>query len=303
MNKLAIVIPYYKMVFFEETLKSVASQTDKRFTLYIGNDASPDDPFPLIEKYFPDGNYHYFDYKENLGGKNLAMQWERILENVNEEWFQILGDDDVISENFVEEFYANLHETVQQKAMVLKAPQCIINEMGEVMAGLSEFPYLFSRNYNWQRKFRSGERASLSEHIFKTSQYRKYKFQKFPIAWGSDDVAVYEFSESEPILFLKKSKVFVRVSKHSISGSEDNIIAKKNAYHYFEKYMINHHYKNLEKEDIYKMINQQISYSYKNNLSLRINLYKIYWYFKDITQIKKSFKTYFYLNQMRKKQK
>ncbi|AZB21054.1 glycosyltransferase family 2 protein [Kaistella haifensis] len=303
MNTIAIVIPYYKIDFFEETLKSVTSQTDKRFTLYIGNDASPDDPFPLIEKYFPDGNYHYFDYKENLGGKNLAMQWERILENVKEEWFQILGDDDVISENFVEEFYANLHETVQQKAMVLKAPQCIINEMGEVMAGLSEFPYLFSRNYNWQRKFRSGERASLSEHIFKTSQYRKYKFQKFPIAWGSDDVAVYEFSESEPILFLKKSKVFVRVSKHSISGSEDNIIAKKNAYHYFEKYMINHHYKNLEKEDIYKMINQQISYSYKNNLSLRINLYKIYWYFKDITQIKKSFKTYFYLNQMRKKQK
>ena len=303
MNTIAIVIPYYKIDFFEETLKSVASQTDKRFTLYIGNDASPDDPFPLIEKYFPDRNYHYFDYSENLGGKNLAMQWERILENVNEEWFQILGDDDVISENFVEEFYANLHETVQQKAMVLKAPQCIINEMGEVMAGLSEFPYLFSRNYNWQRKFRSGERASLSEHIFKTSQYRKYKLQKFPFAWGSDDVAVYEFSESEPILFLKKSKVFVRVSKHSISGSEDNMIAKKNAYHYFEKYMINHHYKNLEKEDIYKMINQQISYSYKNNLSLRINLYKIYWYFKDITQIKKSFKTYFYLNQMRKKQK
>ena len=303
MNTIAIVIPYYKIDFFEETLKSVASQTDKRFTLYIGNDASPDDPFPLIEKYFPDRNYHYFDYSENLGGKNLAMQWERILENVNEEWFQILGDDDVISENFVEEFYANLHETVQQKAMVLKAPQCIINEMGEVMAGLSEFPYLFSRNYNWQRKFRSGERASLSEHIFKTSQYRKYKFQKFPFAWGSDDVAVYEFSESEPILFLKISKVFVRVSKHSISGSEDNMIAKKNAYHYFEKYMINHHYKNLEKEDIYKMINQQISYSYKNNLSLRINLYKIYWYFKDITQIKKSFKTYFYLNQMRKKQK
>lgn len=303
MNKLAIVIPYYNIKFFEDTLKSVAAQTDKRFTFYIGNDASPADPKSMIEKHFGPGDFQYYEYENNVGGENLAKQWERILENVTEDWFQLLGDDDMISENFVEEFYANLPETVQQKSMVLKAPQCIINDMGEVMAGLSEFPYLFSRNYNWQRKFRSGERASLSEHIFKTSQYRKYKFQKFPFAWGSDDVAVYEFSESEPILFLKKSKVFVRVSKHSISGSEDNMIAKKNAYHHFEKYMINHHYKNLEKEDIYKMINQQISYSYKNNLSLRINLYKIYWYFKDITQIKKSFKTYFYLNQMRKKQK
>lgn len=303
MNKLAIVIPYYNIKFFEDTLKSVAAQTDKRFTFYIGNDASPADPKSMIEKHFGQGDFHYYEYENNVGGENLAKQWERILENVTEDWFQLLGDDDMISENFVEEFYTNLPEIVQQKSMVLKSPQCIINDKGEVTAGLTDFPHLFSRNYNWQRKFRSGERASLSEHIFKTSQYRKYKFQKFPFAWGSDDVAVYEFSESEPILFLKKSKVYVRVSKHSISGSEDNMIEKKNAYYHFEKHMINHHYKNLEKEDIYKMINQQISYSYKNNLSLRINLYKIYWYFRDISQIKKSFKTYYYLKEMRKKLK
>ena len=66
-NKLAIVIPYYKIDFFEETLKSVAAQTDNRFTLYIGNDKSPHDPSPLIEKYFPKGNYHYYNYEDNLG--------------------------------------------------------------------------------------------------------------------------------------------------------------------------------------------------------------------------------------------
>ena len=32
--------------------------------------------------------------------------------DVQEEWFQILGDDDVISNNFVEEFYKNLEEVV-----------------------------------------------------------------------------------------------------------------------------------------------------------------------------------------------
>ena len=84
MQKLAIIIPYYKIDFFEETLQSLAAQTDNRFTLYIGNDASPDDPKKIIERIFPAGNYHYYDYKENLGGKNLALQWERILENVTE---------------------------------------------------------------------------------------------------------------------------------------------------------------------------------------------------------------------------
>lgn len=47
--KLAIVIPYYKIDYFEETIKSVAQQTDRNFMLYIGNDKSPDNPLPVIE--------------------------------------------------------------------------------------------------------------------------------------------------------------------------------------------------------------------------------------------------------------
>jgi hypothetical protein len=39
---LAIIIPYYKLCFFEENLQSLAAQTDKRFKVYIGDDASPE---------------------------------------------------------------------------------------------------------------------------------------------------------------------------------------------------------------------------------------------------------------------
>jgi len=37
---LAIVIPYYKRTFFEETLQSLANQTDKRFQVYVGDDTN-----------------------------------------------------------------------------------------------------------------------------------------------------------------------------------------------------------------------------------------------------------------------
>jgi hypothetical protein len=40
---LAIVIPYYKRTFFEETLQSLAKQTDKRFVVYVGDDAGQED--------------------------------------------------------------------------------------------------------------------------------------------------------------------------------------------------------------------------------------------------------------------
>ena len=49
-SMLAIIIPYFKLTFFEETLKSLASQTSKRFKVYIGDDASPEGPSNWLEK-------------------------------------------------------------------------------------------------------------------------------------------------------------------------------------------------------------------------------------------------------------
>lgn len=296
-NKIAIIIPYYKIDFFEETLKSVAAQTNKNFTLYIGNDASPNDPMPLISKYFEKEEYQYFNYKDNVGGKNLALQWQRILKNVTEDWFQILGDDDTISENFAEEFYNNLKEVQSFNCNVIKTSQCLINEEGKIISSFTEFPKSFTRYFNWHRKFVIGERASLSEHILKTEKYHKYGFQDFPIAWGSDDVAVFDFSENSPIYFINTAKVFVRFSEKSISGSNTNDLLKKRGYYYLQKYMLQKHFKNLKQKDVYNIINQQVSYAYKYKLPLNLNLFLMYWYYKDLKKIRESFKTYYYLMQ------
>lgn len=222
-NLLAIVIPYYKIDFFEETLKSVASQTDKRFTLYIGNDASPDDPFPLIEKYFPEGNYHYFDYKENLGGKNLAMQWERILENVKEEWFQILGDDDVISENFVEEFYRNI--AFCKNINLIKVKSIIINEDDDVVFNKSK--NLTQNEYSvidlFFRKQEGEINSSLSEHIFKMSAFKKSRFKKYHLAWHSDDYILLDITKgNDKCLFISNALVTIKETSKSISGTTTN---------------------------------------------------------------------------------
>ena len=295
-NLLAIVIPYYKPDFFEETLKSVASQTDKRFTLYIGNDASPDDPFPLIEKYFPDGNYHYFDYKENLGGKNLAMQWERILENVKEEWFQILGDDDLISDNFVEAFYKNLPEINQNNCNVVKFSQCWINEDGHKTRAFTQYNKLIPSIENWANKHIHGHASSLSEHVFRKKAYQKYGFRHFPLAWGTDDVAVLELSEGKDIFFISEAKVFVRLSSENISGKTDNMKEKNIAKHYLEEFYIKNYYKNLPKDYVSNKIYQHIHYAFRNKPSdLKLNLFKLYWHLKDYRKILTLPKTYFHL--------
>ena len=253
MNSLAIVIPYYKIDFFEETLKSVAEQTDKRFSLYIGNDASPDDPKPLIEKYFPNGNYHYFNYSENLGGENLVKQWERILENVTEEWFQILGDDDMISENFVEEFYLNLAAINNHESNVIKYSQCWINEHNDIITNFTKYETLSN-----PLDILFQDRSSLSEHLFRRETYEKYHFTKLPLAWCSDLLAIVDFSEDKKIFFISNAKVFVRMSSKNISGMESNSSEKNAAAHTFKTILLHKHYNKMNSDLLSKLIHQYL---------------------------------------------
>ncbi|UJH92516.1 glycosyltransferase family 2 protein [Antarcticibacterium sp. 1MA-6-2] len=69
---LAIVIPYYKINFFEECLQSLANQTSKNFRVYIGDDASPDDPSGIVSEYNKQLTLKIKRFKENLGGKSLT---------------------------------------------------------------------------------------------------------------------------------------------------------------------------------------------------------------------------------------
>ncbi|QIY84249.1 glycosyltransferase family 2 protein [Chryseobacterium sp. NEB161] len=276
MNKIAIVIPYYKIDFFEETIASVAMQTDKRFTLYIGNDASPDDPLPIIEKYFIEGSYRFFNYKENLGGKNLALQWERILENVEEEWFQILGDDDMISENFVEEFYQNIAEVEQEKINVIKVSQKWIDENNvELNQGTSLQPLIDAKT-QFLVEYSHQFRASLSEHIFKKIEFCKYGFKKFPLAWHSDNLAVYETSGFSKLFFLQNSLVKVRMSEVNISNRKDDYAIKLYASHLYREFLIKRYYPILTKEFIEVELRKYREYLWKYNYETNIPLFKIY---------------------------
>ncbi|WP_313502104.1 glycosyltransferase family 2 protein [Kaistella carnis] len=280
MNKIAIIIPYYKIDFFEETLRSVAAQTNKNFTLYIGNDASPDHPLPLIDKYFKKEDYQYFDYKENLGGKNLALQWERVLDNVKEDWFQILGDDDVISENFVEEFYINLNKIEKNNINVIKFSQALIDGQGVILTPYTHLKTITDYRDIWTDIFSKRERSSLSENIFRTSEYNKYKFKKYPLAWYSDDMAILEISNFKNIFFIETAQVQVRISEKSISGmTDDEVYNKKKEWArlYFYEDILKK-FKLLPKKDIEPLLKFYLSICWNLRENKIINLVPLYFH-------------------------
>ncbi len=298
MIRLAIVIPYYKIDFFEQTIRSVALQSNKDFVLYIGNDASPDNPVPVIERYFEKKNYRYFKYKENLGGKNLALQWERILENVKEEWFQILGDDDLIPENFVEAFYRSIPEMNKKKE---KAVKFVHEWIDEDNTSLQKFDYATESLDAVDfiiKKYRDLVKSSLSENIFRTEMYRRYGFDKLPLAWGSDDLALLTFSGFGKIFYNRSATVQVRISSSSISGSEKMDVEKKDAYNVFRKNLILKYAKRFPHDFIKEVMNDYLTYCHMNRQKASFRIIFAYSGKFEMMPLLKMLKKIYYINKM-----
>ncbi|MEN2489820.1 glycosyltransferase [Flavobacterium sp. B11] len=220
---IAIVIPYYKLEFFDKTLESLKKQIDKRFKVYIGNDSSPENPVLLLEKYKNDFSFKYHHFEQNLGGISLVKQWERCLNLVeNEEWIMILGDDDVLNENVVASFYRNLEDINKNEINVVRFATTVINEKEETISQKYKHPVLESGQDFLTRKFSKRTRSSLSEYVFKRNRIENIKFKELPLAWHSDDLAVLEFSIPNFIYSINEAQVLVRVSNLSITGDSSS---------------------------------------------------------------------------------
>lgn len=260
---LAIVIPYYKITFFEETLISLANQTDQRFKVYIGDDASLESPNDLLEKFRGKFDFVYHHFKTNLGGISLVRQWNRCLEMTdNEVWVMFLGDDDLLEENVVSEFYRNLNE-IDAIANVIRYSTCKIDALGLLTSPQFTHPKI---EYSTDFFFRN-IRSSLSEYIFRKSKIREIGFKEFPLAWQSDVLAVLEFSDFKNVYSINEAMIYIRITDLSISGKQDNLKLKYKAVFDFYYYLITYRltcFNSVQKSKLYRHINKSYLNDKKN---------------------------------------
>ena len=227
--KLAIIIPFYKLTFFRETLESLAVQTDQQFRVYIGNDASPENPDNLIEEYKGKFEYTYKKFEENLGGISLVKQWERCIKMMqNEEWFMILGDDDYIDRNYVASFNRAYQQNALSNYNVIKSFSKIVDEKNNVILDKTEELSKLSLNAidAFIAKSNGFINSSLSEHIFCLKKYNEIKFRAYPLAWHTDDFALLQFSGFDRIFIKSDAICYIRMSSSNISGQSNNIDQK-----------------------------------------------------------------------------
>lgn len=264
---LAIVIPYYKLSFFQETLQSLSNQTDKRFKVYIGDDDSNENPMELLNQYQKEFDFVYHRFETNLGRISLTQQWERCIGLIaEEEWLMILGDDDYLGENVVEQFYGHLQEFQEKTNLVRFSSRTIVQDEN-YKATICQHPVWETATDAFYRKFNLITRSSLSEYIFLKKVYDKYGFYNYPLAWNSDDRAWLDFAEDKPIYSINDGLVNIRLSNLSITGMKDNLALKNNSLVAFHKYIIQNKLSHFNKYDRIKII-RKYHYELKNMKSI-----------------------------------
>lgn len=228
-HKLAIVIPAYKNNFLNQALSSIANQTNKDFTLYIGDDCSPGNLYSIVEKYIDRIPIVYKHFDENRGGKDLVAQWERCIDLVgNEEWIWLFSDDDIMDSTCVENFYRTLNQYPDFDLFHFNVQK--IDEQGNYIDSFYNFPKVLDTEQFLLKKLQVDYFSTVVEYIFRKSHFYKMgRFQNFDLAWGSDDATWIKLGKRKRIRTIENSTVNWRLSSLNISSivKDKKIVIRK----------------------------------------------------------------------------
>lgn len=261
---LAIVIPYYKLSYFKETLQSLYNQTNPNFKVYIGDDASPEHCYNLLNQFTGKFDFTYHRFENNLGGESLTKQWERCIAlSAKEPWLMLLGDDDILGENVVEEFYHAFAKHQYKFPLIRFASKLHYQDKG-IYSPIFNHPEQETYAVTYFKKLQGISRSSLSEYIFQRKVYEKHRFKNYPLAWNSDDRAWFDFSNGKEVLTLNEALVTINISNSSISGSQKNLDLKRKSEFAFLSFLLWSKFLIFkQKVDIAKLLIQH----YNNSLS------------------------------------
>lgn len=227
MNQLAIVIPAYKASFLRKSLESIANQSCKDFSLYVGDDNSPYSLCEIIDEFKGEMNVVYKRFETNLGGKDLVAQWERCINlTQGEPYIWLFSDDDILEKTCVEEFYKILDK--QPNGDLFHFDIKVINDDGVVTRTPKPYPERLDNLTYYKGKIKGEYMSLVVENVFSRSVYEKYGgFQNFDLAWGSDTATWIKFASEKGFVNIPNAYVYWRSGSQNISPDLSGPIAER----------------------------------------------------------------------------
>lgn len=210
---LAIVIPAYRLRHLGEALDSIANQTDRRFRVYIGDDASCE-PIEMLARDFAGRiDIQYKRFETNLGRSNLVSHWRRCVAlTETESWIWLFSDDDLMESQCVARFYEMAARHSESSVDLFRFQLDYIDENSRRISRRPEHPDFESLNAFLSALLENKYRAwRAQDHIFSRAVYeRAGGFVDFPKAIYSDHATWVAFAAEKGVRTIRGPRVLWR---------------------------------------------------------------------------------------------
>lgn len=230
----SIGIPAFKSIFLKECIDSILNQTYTNFELIIIDDYSPESIDKIVASY-SDSRLKYFRNDRNIGAENVVDNWNKCLEKSVGDYFILMGDDDRMEVDYLEEFIDLIYKYPDLDVYHCRAK--IINEKSIPYSITPINPeyeniydYLFSCLKNHRQQY-------ISDFVYKSNTLKlNGGFYKLPLAWGSDYLSAYIACCTNGIAHTNKTVFNYRINQYSLT-STGNVFLKRKALIAYEKWV------------------------------------------------------------------
>lgn len=217
--KYSVAIPAYKAKFLKECINSVLQQSFQDFELIIVNDNSPENIYNIVAE-FNDERIRYYENKVNKGAENVVDNWNICLSYAVGDFFVLLGDDDVLMPNYLEEFDALTIKFFDKN--IFHCRSYIIDENSAVVGFTPSWPEEESVYENMWHRLTKLRLQYVSDFVYRRDVLVKFGgFYKMPMAWASDDITSFLLAKENGIAHSQSFLFCYRDSKFSLSNSKN----------------------------------------------------------------------------------
>lgn len=215
--KFTIGIPAFKASFFKECLESIVNQNFRDFEVIIVDDASPENIAEIAKPYLND-QIRYQRNEKNFGALHVVDNWNACLSLAKGDYFVLMGDDDRMDINYLEEFDQLINQYPDCK--VYHCRSVIIDQDSNPITLTEPRPEFETVYDSILERLKGNRLAFISDYVFHTQTLKNNGgFFKLPLAWASDDISVYIAAATSGIAHTNKPVFQYRRSAITISNS------------------------------------------------------------------------------------
>ena len=213
----SIGIPAFKANFFKECIDSILAQTYTDFELIIVNDASPENIDEIVHQYSDDRIQYYVNI-QNIGAEHVVDNWNKCLSYAKGEYFILMGDDDKIEPNYLDEFAKLINKYPDLN--VYHCRSYVINEESQKIWLTQSWPEYESVYDNIWHRINNYRDQYISDFVYnRNTLVARGGFYKLPLAWASDDISAYIAMKDNGIAHINIPLLSYRVNAQTISST------------------------------------------------------------------------------------